>query len=31
MRRLWDLYHRIRVLLLMVVLVPLILSALLDR
>jgi hypothetical protein len=31
MRRLWDLYHRIRVLLLMVVLVLLILSALLDR
>jgi anthrone oxygenase-like protein len=31
MRRRWDLYHRIRVLLLMVVLVLLILSALLDR
>ena len=31
MRRLWDLHHRIRVLLLMVVLVLLILSALLDR
>jgi len=31
MRRRWDLYHGIRVLLLMVVLVLLILSALLDR
>jgi hypothetical protein len=31
MRRRWDLYHRVRVLLLIVVLVLLILSALLDR
>jgi hypothetical protein len=31
MRQRWDLYHRIRALLLMVVLVLLILSAMLDR